>query len=103
MHKHLNQTNETQNQTATKPRKTSHKWLDDVPQGLRKTRSGQTQNQHKERNHKDRAEIKETKMKGTIQRTNKAESWVSEEGNTMDKVLAKLSPKGEKAPTLVKP
>lgn len=42
-------------------------------------------------------------MKRTIQRINKAESWFSEEGNTMDKVLAKLSPKGERDTTLVKP
>lgn len=43
------------------------------------------------------------KMKRTIQRINKAESWFSEEGNTTDKVLAKLSPTGERDPTLVKP
>lgn len=99
----LKSNKQTPNQTATKPRKTSHKWLDDVPQGLRKTRSGQTQNQYKERNNKDRAEIKEMKMKRTIQRINKTKSWFSEEGNTMEKVLAKLSPKGERNPTLVKP
>lgn len=42
-------------------------------------------NQYKERNNKDRAEIKEMKMKGIIQRINKAESWVSGEGNTWTK------------------
>lgn len=50
-------------------------------------------NQYKERNNKGRAEIKEMKMKGTIQRINKAESWVSGEGNTWTKFQPNQPPK----------
>lgn len=42
-------------------------------------------------------------MKRTIQRINKAESRFSEEGKHDGQSFAKLSPKGERDPALVKP
>ena len=68
-----------------KSSKISNKPLNFIPKATKERRSIKTQNQQKEKNQKDPAEINEIEMKKTIVKINATKSWFFEKVNKIDK------------------
>ena len=70
-------------------RKISNKQPNLIPKATRE-RTGKTQSQKKERNHKITTEINEIETKKTIEKISETKSWFFEKINKIDKPLARL-------------